>query len=139
MSEKDMINIVWIKKNIRSCDHLPLYEAEQDNINYLCIYIFDNDIIEYKDCSRRHLQFIYHSILDINKKLKKFNREIEIFHTKTEEVFKFLTKKYTIKKILSYQESGTLLSWKKDKSISKFCKKNKIIWQQFQRDGIIRG
>ena len=134
-----MINIVWIKRDIRSCDHLPLYEAEQDNINYICIYIFDNDIIEHKDCSHRHLQFIYHSILDINKKLKKFNREIEVFHTKTEEVFKFLTKKYTIKKILSYQESGTLLSWKKDKEISKFCKKNNIIWQQFQRDGIIRG
>ena len=110
MSEKDMINIVWIKRDIRSCDHLPLYEAEQDNINYICIYIFDNDIIEYRDCSHRHLQFIYHSILDINKKLKKFNREIEVFHTKTEEVFKFLTKKYTIKKILSYQESGTQLS-----------------------------
>ena len=134
-----MINIVWIKRDIRSCDHLPLYEAEQDNINYICIYIFDNDIIEYKDCSHRHLQFIYHSILDINKKLKKFNREIEVFHTKTKEVFKFLTKKYTIKKILSYQESGTQLSWKKDKEISKFCKKNNIIWQQFQRDGIIRG
>ena len=63
-------------------------------------WLFDNDIIEYKDCSHRHLQFIYHSILDINKKLKKFNREIEVFHTKTKEVFKFLTKNYTIKKIL---------------------------------------
>ena len=43
MSEKDMINIVWIKDiNLRS---LP-FEAEQDNINYLCIYVFDNDIIE---------------------------------------------------------------------------------------------
>ena len=79
MSEKDMINIVWIKRDIRSCDHLPLYEAEQDNINYICIYIFDNDIIEYKDCSHRHLQFIYHSILDINKKLKNLIEKLRFF------------------------------------------------------------
>jgi len=32
MSEKDMINIVWIKRDIRSCDHLPLYEAELKNL-----------------------------------------------------------------------------------------------------------
>ena len=89
MSEKDMINIVRIKRDIRSWDHLPLYEAEQDNINYICIYIFDNDIIEYKDCSLRHLQFIYHSILDINQKLKKINREIEVFHTKSEKFLNF--------------------------------------------------
>ena len=45
MSEKGMINIVWIKRDIRTCDHLPLYEAEQDNIDYICIYVFDNDIM----------------------------------------------------------------------------------------------
>ena len=38
MSEKDMINIVWIKRDIRSCDHLPLYKAEQDKMRNIEIW-----------------------------------------------------------------------------------------------------
>ena len=96
-------------------------------------------MIAYPDTSLRHLIFIYHSILDLNITLAKFNRKVEIFYGESLEVFSFLNNYFNVNSIFSYQESGIEFSWRRDKKIQKFCKSNKIQWHQYQRDGIIRG
>ena len=39
------INIVWLKRDIRSQDHLPLQKAEESDLPYLIIYLFEPSII----------------------------------------------------------------------------------------------
>lgn len=139
MAKKQQINVVWIKRDIRTQDHLPLFYAEQEPLPYLIIFIFEPSIYLYSDTSIRHLQFQYHSILQVNKTLNKFNKEIHIFNAEAIEVFQSILKQFSINKVFSYQESGIDLTYQRDKRISNFLKENEIIWQQYQRDGIIRG
>jgi len=73
------INIVWIKRDLRTLDHESFHAAESKNIPYLPVYIFDNDLIDYPDTSDRHLGFIYNSLIDINKKLIVYNLKDENF------------------------------------------------------------
>ena len=136
---REAINIVWLKRDLRLQDHEPLHRAEQDGIPYFIIYLFEPSIIHYPDTSLRHLQFVYHAIKSLNKRLKNYNRTIEVFYGEAIDVFTFLTKTYTIQQLLSYQESGTKTTWKRDKQIKQYCTKNKIRWIESQRDGIIRG
>ena len=72
------INIVWLKRDIRSQDHEPLLKAERAGIPYFIIYLFEPTLINYPDTSLRHLQFVYHSILELNKTLAPFNRRVTI-------------------------------------------------------------
>ena len=81
------INIVWLKRDIRSQDHEPLLKAECAGIPYIIIYMFEPSIIEYPDTSLRHLQFVYHSILALNKTLEPYNRGVEIFYGEAIDVF----------------------------------------------------
>ena len=37
-------------------------------------------MIAYPDTSLRHLKFVYHSILALNKILAPYNRKVEIFY-----------------------------------------------------------
>ena len=136
---REAINIVWLKRDLRLQDHEPLHRAEQDGIPYFIIYLFEPSVIYYPDTSLRHLQFVYHAIKSLNKRLKNYNRTIEVFYGEAIDVFTFLTKNYTIQQLLSYQESGTKTTWKRDKQIKQYCTKNKIRWIESQRDGIIRG
>ena len=136
---REAINIVWLKRDLRLQDHEPLHRAEQDGIPYFIIYLFEPSGIYYPDTSLRHLQFVYHAIKSLNKRLKNYNRTIEVFYGEAIDVFTFLTKTYTIQQLLSYQESGTKTTWKRDKQIKQYCTKNKIRWIESQRDGIIRG
>ena len=136
---KKSLNIVWVKRDIRTQDHKPLDLAEKNKLNYLTIYLFEPSIMNHSDCSLRHLQFVYQSIKVANKKLSKFNKEIHIFHQEAELVFKFLCNLYTIKNIFSYQETGIRKTWERDKKLSQFFKTEKITWEQVQKDGIKRG
>jgi deoxyribodipyrimidine photo-lyase len=136
---QETVNIVWLKRDLRLQDHEPLHKAEQASIPYIIIYLFESSIIEYPDTSPRHLQFIYHSIKSLNKRLKNYNRCVDVFYGEAIDVFTFLSKNYSIQQLFSYQESGTKTTWQRDKQINQFCIENNIIWKESQRDGIIRG
>ena len=136
---KEAINIVWLKRDLRLQDHEPLHKAEQAAIPYIIIYLFEPDIIQYPDTSLRHLQFVYHSIKSLDKRLESYNRSVEIFYENATAVFTLIQKKYSIKQLFSYQESGIETTWKRDKKIKKICADSHICWIESQRDGIIRG
>lgn len=137
--KKTKINIVWLKRDLRTQDHEPLYFAEKAKNPYLIIYIFDVDLIHHPDTSIRHLQFVYHSIKAINKTLDSLNKSVSVFYGNSLEVFEFLQTQFNIETIFSHNESGIEKSWIRDKSISKFCEKNKIMWHESQQNGVVRG
>lgn len=136
---KQPINIVWLKRDIRTQDHAPLQAAEDAGIPYSIIFLFEPELMAHPDTSLRHLQFQYHSILDFNKRLISFNRKAEIFHVEALDLFEHLLSENEINNVFSYQESGIQITWNRDKVIAELLKKNGIQWTEFQRDGIVRG
>lgn len=136
---KQKLNIVWLKRDLRTQDHAPFYHAERSNTPYIVIYIFDQDLIDHPDFGVRHLQFIYHSIISINNTLKSYQRKVHIFYGKTIEVFKFMSESYIIESLMSYNESGIMKSWERDKMVAQFCNNHNIRWQEFQQNGVVRG
>lgn len=139
MSLKKKINIVWIKRDIRTWDHEALQAAENEPLPYFPILIFEPSVMGHPDCSNRHLQFQYLSVLQSNEKLVQFNKSIELFHAEAIDVFAYLTEIYDVEKVFSYQESGIKLTFDRDLLLKKYFKEKKIQWLEFQRDGIIRG
>ena len=117
---KQEINIVWLKRDIRSQDHQPLYEAEKSGLPYLVIFLFEPSIISYPDTSIRHLQFQYHSILTLNKKLSAFQRKVDIMETEALAALEHIFNLYDIMTIFSYQESGIQHTYNRDLEIKKF-------------------
>jgi deoxyribodipyrimidine photo-lyase len=136
---KEVINVVWLKRDLRMQDHKALYSAEQAGLPYVIIYLFEPNIINYPDTSLRHLQFVYHSIASLNLQLDKYNRFVEVFYGEAMASFSCLLENYNIQNLFSYQESGTSITWIRDKAVNEFCDNNNITWLEFQRDGIIRG
>jgi len=136
---KECVNIVWFKRDLRLQDHKPLKFAEDANEDYIMIYIFDPEIINYGDLSLIHHQFVFNSINQMNRSLKINNRKVHIMYGESYSVFKDLIKKFNVKKIFSYQESGIKITWSRDKQIKMLCLKNKVGWSEFENQGVVRG
>ncbi len=136
---KNELNIVWIKRDLRTQDHAALFEAEKQNIPYLIIFIFEPSIISYPDTSLRHLQFQYLSVLDMNITLTQTNQKVTVFYGEAMEVFQDIIQQFEVKNIYSYQESGIDITFKRDKNLKKYFETENIQWTEFQRDGIVRG
>lgn len=136
---KEKRNLVWLKRDLRLHDHLPFCAAEQEDIDYLIVYLFEPSALNYPDSSIRHQQFIYQSILEMNIGLKAFNREVHLFYAEASEVFAFLLNEYAIQQVFSYRESGIQMTFDRDQAIGKLFQENNVLWTEFQKDGILRG
>jgi deoxyribodipyrimidine photo-lyase len=136
---KQKINIVWLKRDLRLQDHEGFFRAEASPLDYIVLYIFDEHLLKAPDTSLRHSQFIYHSLLDLNKQLAPYNRKVQICQGSSAEVFEFFARQYQIEQVFSYQESGTQRSWNRDKAVAEVLKTENILWVEFERDGVQRG
>ncbi|GAA4825324.1 deoxyribodipyrimidine photo-lyase [Algivirga pacifica] len=139
MLGRKAINIVWIKRDLRTQDHAAFQAAENAGLPYIAFSLLEPKQIEHPDTSLRHLKFIYHAVKDINKILAKTQGYVHLWYKDAREVFSFLSEEFEIKEVFSYQESGTANSWERDKQMKTWFKDRGIIWTEFQRDGIIRG
>ena len=84
---KKPINIVWLKRDLRTQDHEPLHLAERKRLPYLILFCFEPTLYKYPDTSLRHLQFQYHAILAMNKTLEVYGKSVAIAHTDAGLVF----------------------------------------------------
>jgi deoxyribodipyrimidine photo-lyase len=136
---KEVINVVWFKRDLRSEDHAPLAKANQSELPFLGLYIFEPEMIAMSHTSPRHLQFQYQSILQLNQKLEKFSQSCVLFEADALAVFKCLSEQFVIQKVFSYQESGVQKTYDRDKILKKYFLETGTKWIEFQRDGIVRG
>ncbi|MEM0941893.1 MAG: deoxyribodipyrimidine photo-lyase [Bacteroidota bacterium] len=132
-------NVVWLKRDLRTQDHAAFSAAEKEGLPYFPIYIFEPSVLAHKDAALRHQQFVYHSLLEMNKILKEYKKGVEIFYGEAHEIFKYLTKQFNIQKVFSHQETGVEQTWKRDQKVNTFLTQEGILWKEFQRDGIVRG
>ena len=131
-----MVNVVWLKRDIRGHDHAALAAAEAAVLPYVIVYLFEPTLISLPDTSVRHLQFQYHSVLDLQNKR---DLPVMVCYAEAVEVFEFLHQTLQIQSVFSYQESGVQATWDRDKAVGAYFEAEQVTWQEFQRDGIQRG
>jgi deoxyribodipyrimidine photo-lyase len=136
--DKQSINIVWFKRDLRFTDHEPFYTAQQQTLPILMLYFFEPSVMANHDSDVRHWRFIYESLQEMQLKLKDKNAQLYIFHNEVEVVLHELQKKYEIKNIFSHVEVGNKITYDRDIAIQKFCSHNTIEWKEYQLNGVIR-
>lgn len=136
--KQNSVNLVWLKRDLRTQDHRALWEAENAKEDYLVIYLIEPSFLDHPDYALRHLQFCYHSIEDMNINLRATSRKVHVLYGEAVDVFSGLTQLLDVKQLFSYQESGTRRTWNRDKEVSNLLEENQIVWRQFQRDGVRR-
>jgi len=135
--KKTNINIVWFKRDLRIIDHAALSAAIESSQLCLLIYVFEPKVHDLPDWSLRHWQFIYHSIIDLNKKLA--HSKIVCCYAEVKDVIDEIKKHHSIQHIFSHEETGNAFTFKRDKELKIYCKKNNINWTEYPTNAVIRG
>ena len=133
------LDIVWFKRDLRISDNKSLEFVSKSGNQTLFVYIFEPSVIDSPDCDKRHIRFIHESIIDIQKRFKKFSIDIKCVNCESIEFFEEISKTYKIKNVLSYQEIGNNLTYIRDKKLAQFFRTKNINWIQNKTNGIIRG
>ena len=138
MPQKQEINIVWFKRDLRFTDHEPLFEAQKTQIPLLFIYCFEPSIMQYPDSDIRHWRFVYQSLMAMQVKLKQVNTQIYIFKQEAKFVFEQLNQQFKINTVFSHEEIGNKITFDRDLEMKSFFKQQNIQWKEYQTNGVIR-
>ena len=131
------LTLLWFKKDLRTSDNAALYEASKDE-NSAAIYIHDPDIINGKDFSFYHLDFIKDSLLELENNFRSNNSFLNIYHDQALNVFKKLNGDFLVKKIITHYETGNWTVHRRDKVITDYCKQNSIKLLEYPSNGVVR-
>ena len=133
------MQLVWLKRDLRTQDHAPLAEAQASTQPYRVIFIFEPSLISHPDTSPRHLRFQWQSILDMRSRWAGIGRTVDVFWGEADAVFGWLMEKFPVSKVLSYQESGIQKTFTRDQTMRKMFAARRVPWTEFGRNGVIRG
>lgn len=139
MADREEINVVWFKRDLRLEDNEAIFNALQSSKRLLFLYVFENSLIDDPHYDIRHWNFIKESILDLNEKLSKYNTKILAVNTEVVNAFNQLQNSYKINTVFSHQETGLLVTYNRDKDFARYCRNNNIKWKENSNNGVLRG
>lgn len=139
MVDREEINVVWLKRDLRLQDNEAIYNALNAQRPVLLLYVFENSLIEDPHYDVRHWNFIKQSINDINDDLHNVNSKILTVNSEVITVFNQLQNYYKINTVFSHQETGLLITYNRDKDFARYCRNNNINWVENNNNGVLRG
>ncbi|WP_241124164.1 cryptochrome/deoxyribodipyrimidine photo-lyase family protein [Cognataquiflexum nitidum] len=135
----EKINVVWLKRDIRTKDHLPLKLAIESGFPILIVYVFEPSLLDSPQYDLRHWRFVYQSLADFDKIIGAFHAKTLIHNGEVIDFFEFLQSYVRIDSVFSHLETGISITYKRDKILKKFFEANKIKWKEFPQNGVLRG
>ncbi|MCS6979729.1 MAG: DNA photolyase family protein [Flavobacteriales bacterium] len=140
MVAKKRIHVVWFKRDLRLQDHAPLQAACSQDLPILLLFVDEPAWHRDPHYAVRHHRFILQSLAEMDAALRILGPgRICYFRGEALEVFRFLSEKFQIATVFSYQETGLNYSYQRDLKLKKFFRDKGIFWNEFPRDGILRG
>ena len=138
-TNKEELNIVWFKRDLRLQDNEAIYNALNSNKRLLFLYVFENTLLNDPHYDERHWNFIKQSLEDLNNELKDYKTRVLCIRTDLINAFNQLLNRYKINTVFSHQETGLLITYNRDKDFTRYCRNNSIKWVENRNNGVLRG
>ncbi len=139
MDSKPVINIIWLKRNLRLQDNEPLYNAISHPNKSLILYSFEPFLLSDDHYSERHWDFIKQSLSNLNSKLRPYNTKVLSVKSELIQICNQIQEYYRIENIYSHQETGIRVTYERDKEFNRYCRNNSIVWTESVNNGVFRG
>ena len=136
---KPNVNIVWLKRDLRLRDHLPLLLASRADVPVLLLYIVEPILETDPHMDIRHWRFILQSIEDMNQQLSEFNTKVLVLRHDARQAFTLLSGQFEINQVFSHQEIGLANTFSRDVEIGHFFEQHNITWIESPYSAVIRG
>ena len=132
------MHVVWLKRDLRSTDHGPLYNASLSQ-EILVLYIVEDEIISQPDYGANHHHFIADSIRELQKTLlEQYNIQLHVFRGEVTKIFDEINRQRKIEHIHSHIEVGNMATYIRDKRVKKWCGQQEILWKEYSIHEVAR-
>ncbi|NRA45914.1 MAG: deoxyribodipyrimidine photo-lyase [Oligoflexales bacterium] len=129
--------VVWFKKDLRVYDHKPLSLASQLGPAQF-IYVYEQELLNEASYSPAKHSFLNDSLAELDQNLRKLGASLTTFRGTLPGVFAQIHSRTPITLLLSHEETGNHLSYRRDIRVKEWCREAGVKWQEFPQTGVIR-
>jgi deoxyribodipyrimidine photo-lyase len=133
-----LLQIVWLKRDIRLQDHAPLAAAIATGFPVMLLYVFEPSMVRATDYDVRHARFVWQSLQDVQKQLAG-HTQILIVNGEVTDVLQAICMQQPVQSLYSHTETGNAISYTRDKAVARWCRQRAITWLQWGDRAIVRG
>lgn len=137
--ERASTNIVWLKRATRLEDNPALEAALAEGCPVLLLYVFEPTVMADTHYSDRHWRFVSESIADMDQRLAEVGSKVLTVQSEFIQVIEHLIDRLGSIKLFSMMETGIKVTYDRDKAVKRYTAQHRIVWQEYQADGIERG
>jgi deoxyribodipyrimidine photo-lyase len=132
------VTVIWLKRDIRLCDHACFHYASQAPYPIVVLYVEEPLVIYSPSFSQQHAGFLAESLASLQKQLA--TQGVTLFTAKGHvlEVLETLQHYASVQAIHSHEETGEWATYERDVLVSHWCKAQGIAWHEHRQFGVIR-
>ncbi len=134
MIDRERINVVWLKRDLRLKDNEAIANALKSEKRTLLLYVFEPLLLNDDHYSQRHFNFIKESVRDINLKLEAFNSKVLSVTCDIQSAFNL------IQEFFKVDAMNALIKWGIFGTVALIgsCMLKLFSWMQMDKKAIIR-
>ena len=129
----------WIKRDFRITDNICLSNALEKCGEVVPFFCWENSIMEAGDFSGFHLQAQFQALNGLSDSISKRGGYMRIVSGMIIDQFERLFRIYPFKHLFSHQETGNLISYKRDIEVREWCQQHGVIWEESVQSTVLRG
>jgi deoxyribodipyrimidine photo-lyase len=135
--DRTRIQIVWLKRDLRICDHRPLWEACQAGPT-VALYVFEPRLWSMPEMDRSHFDFIVQSLNDLSKNLASIGGRLAVHIGEMPDVLIDIARNFQVEAIYSHEETGNGLTFDRDRRVARWARQFNIPWKEYSQNGVVR-
>jgi deoxyribodipyrimidine photo-lyase len=129
---KDKVIVFWFRRDLRLDDNVGLYQALQNGVPVLPIFIFDTEILENLPKNDARVTFIHKQLQKISNQLRtNHGSSIAQFHDTPKKVFKQLLGGFNIEAVYTNHDYEPYAK-KRDEEIKSLLEENDVQFNTFK-------
>ncbi len=125
------ISIFWFRRDLRLQDNVALNKALSNGKKVLCVFVFDENILNELPEDDARVNFIYDRLYLIHSELKKFGSSLLIYKGTPVDIWGKLIQKFNVKSVFTNKDYEPYAR-KRDATIKTLLNENEIAFNSFK-------
>jgi deoxyribodipyrimidine photo-lyase len=132
-----VIQLVWLKRDLRVSDHAPLFHAMKAGPT-VALYVFEPSQCALPDYAPMHADFVLSALRVLRASLSVLNVPLLVCVGEVVSTLDRLFDALRFGSIYSHEETGNLASYARDRAVKRWACEKQIVWHEFWQNGVQR-
>lgn len=139
MSKRFNRGLWWVKRDFRMRDNAALCDALTQCDTVIALFIVEPDLCIAPETSYLHFHAWRQAGEHLREQLSALGGQLIIRIGDAQNVLETLHREYHVDALFSHQETGSALTFERDRRVQRWARKQPLPWFESHQNGVIRG